>query len=54
MQTLVTRRQALAVTSALALVPFAVSADEQEKVGMQLILGADVSGSVNPTRYKTE
>jgi hypothetical protein len=30
------------------------SAREQEKVGMQLILAADVSGSVNATRYRTQ
>ena len=54
MKTLVTRRQALAATSALTLAPFAGNAAEQEKVGMQLILAADVSGSVNPTRYKTQ
>jgi hypothetical protein len=54
MKILVTRRQALAATSALALAPFTAGAAEQEKVGMQLILAADVSGSVNPTRYKTQ
>jgi len=54
MKTLVTRRQALAATSALTLAPFAGNAAEQEKVGMQLILAADVSGSVNPTRYRTQ
>src|SRR6185312_12334529 len=54
MKTLVTRRQALAATSALALGPFAATAGEPEKVGMQLILAADVSGSVNATRYKTQ
>jgi len=54
MKILVTRRQALAATSALALAPFTADAAEQEKVGMQLILAADVSGSVNPTRYKTQ
>jgi Protein of unknown function (DUF1194) len=53
MKTLVTRRQALAAASALALAPFAAHA-EPEKVGMQLILAADVSGSVNATRYKTQ
>ena len=53
MKTLVTRRQALAATSALALAQFAANAGELEKVGMQLILAADVSGSVNPARYKT-
>src|SRR5438552_5852121 len=53
MKTLVTRRQALAVASALALAPFS-AAGEQEKVGMQLILAADVSGSVNATRYNTQ
>ena len=54
MKVLVTRRQALAATSALALAPFTADAGEQEKVGMQLILAADVSGSVNATRYKTQ
>ena len=54
MKVLVTRRQALAATSALALAPFTADAGEQEKVGMQLILAADVSGSVNTTRYKTQ
>jgi Protein of unknown function (DUF1194) len=54
MKTLVTRRQALAATSALALAPFTADAGEQEKVGMQLILAADVSGSVNSARYKTQ
>jgi Protein of unknown function (DUF1194) len=54
MKILVTRRQALAATSALALAPFTADAAEQEKVGMQLILAADVSGSVNATRYKTQ
>jgi len=54
MKILVTRRQALAATSALALAPFTADAAEQEKVGMQLILAADVSGSVTPTRYKTQ
>lgn len=52
MKTPVTRRQALAATSALALAPFAAAAAEQ--VGMQLILAADVSGSVNATRYRTQ
>ena len=50
----VTRRQALAATSAFALAPFTANASEQEKVGMQLILAADVSGSVNSARYKTQ
>ena len=54
MKTLLTRRQALAATSALALAPFAADAAELEKVGMQLILAADVSGSVNLTRYRTQ
>ena len=54
MTILVTRRQALAATSGLALAPFVAEASAQEKVGMQLILAADVSGSVNPTRYKTQ
>ena len=54
MKTLVTRRQALAAASALAFAPFTGHAGEREKVGMQLILAADVSGSVNATRYKTQ
>ena len=53
MKTLVTRRQALAATSALALGQFAAKAGELA-VGMQLILTADVSGDVNPARYKTQ
>jgi hypothetical protein len=52
MKNSVTRRQALAATSALAFAPFATEAAEQ--VGMQLILAADVSGSVNPARYRTQ
>src|ERR1700730_4507160 len=54
MKTLVTRRQALAATYSLTLAPFTAGAAEREKVGMQLILAADVSGSVNATRYKTQ
>jgi hypothetical protein len=54
MQALVTRRQALAGASALALAPFVARAQARETVGMQLILAADVSGSVNLTRYRTE
>jgi Protein of unknown function (DUF1194) len=54
MKTPVTRRQALAGTSALMLAPFASGAAARENVGMQLILAADVSGSVNETRYKTQ
>lgn len=54
MKALVTRRQALAGGSALAFSSWAAHAGEQEKVGMQLILAADVSGSVNGTRYKTQ
>jgi hypothetical protein len=54
MKTLVTRRQALITASALTLAPFAAHARAAEKVGMQLILAADVSGSVNATRYKTQ
>jgi Protein of unknown function (DUF1194) len=52
MKSLVTRRQAIAATSALVLSPFVAKA--QENVGMQLILAADVSGSVNQQRYKTQ
>jgi hypothetical protein len=54
MKTLVTRRQALAAASALTLAPFAAGAAQREGVGMQLILAADVSGSVNETRYRTQ
>jgi hypothetical protein len=36
------------------LAPFASGAAARENVGMQLILAADVSGSVNETRYKTQ
>jgi len=54
MKTLVTRRQALTATSALVLAPFTAHAGEQGRVGMQLILAADVSGSVNAMRYKTQ
>ena len=54
MNALVTRRQALAAASAFTLAPFAADAAEAEKVGMQLILAADVSGSVNATRYRTQ
>jgi hypothetical protein len=54
MKILVTRRQALAATSALTLAPFTAAASQQEKVGMQLILAADVSGSVNSARYRTQ
>jgi len=50
MKTPMTRRQALA--SVLALAPFAANA--AEPVGMQLILAADVSGSVSPARYRTQ
>jgi hypothetical protein len=52
MTTLLTRRHALAATCALTLASLAARA--AEKVGMQLILAADVSGSVNATRYKTQ
>jgi len=54
MKTLVTRRQALTAASVLALAPLTAKAAEPEKVGMQLILAADVSGSVNATRYRTQ
>jgi len=54
MKTPITRRQVLAATSAFALAPFTATAAEREAVGMQLILAADVSGSVNATRYKTQ
>src|SRR3954470_1084781 len=52
MTTLVTRRQAMTATSALVLAPLAANAAEQ--VGMQLVLAADVSGSVSPARYRTQ
>jgi hypothetical protein len=54
MESLITRRQALAAASALTLAPWTANAAQREKVGMQLILAADVSGSVNATRYKTQ
>src|SRR6185295_4842460 len=54
METRITRRQALAAASVLSLAPFTGHAGAQEKVGMQLILAADVSGSVSPARYKTQ
>jgi hypothetical protein len=54
MKASVTRRQVLAGSSALAYASFAGQARGQEQVGMQLILAADVSGSVNTTRYKTQ
>ncbi len=54
MKTQVTRRRALATGSAFALAPFGAKAAERETVGMQLILATDVSGSVNPSRYKTQ
>ena len=54
MKTQLTRRQALVgATTALALAPFSAKG-VPETVGMQLILAADVSGSVNATRYKTQ
>src|SRR5262245_7167519 len=53
MRPLVTRRQTMAAASALALAPWIANA-QQQKVGMQLILAADVSGSVNATRYRTQ
>ena len=52
MNTLITRRQALAATCGFAFAPLAAKASE--KVGMQLILAADVSGSVNPSRYRIQ
>src|SRR5437899_4716667 len=54
MKILFTRRQALAAIHALTLTAFSAGAAEREKVGMQLILAADVSGSVNATRYRTQ
>lgn len=52
MPPLVTRRHVLAASCALTLAPRAARAAED--VGMQLILAADVSGSVNAARYKTQ
>ena len=52
MKTLMSRREVLAAASALALAPIAAKA--AEPVGMQLILAADVSGSVNTDRYRTQ
>ena len=54
MEALVNRRRALAAVSACVLAPFVAGAAEREKVGMQLILAADVSGSVNATRYRIQ
>jgi len=54
MKTLISRRRALATAGAFALAPLAARARDQETVGMQLILAADVSGSVNPARYRIE
>jgi Protein of unknown function (DUF1194) len=51
---LITRRQMLAGTSALSLSSLPSRAQEGEPVGMQLILAADVSGSVNETRYAVQ
>src|SRR5689334_8589874 len=56
MTAFITRRQVVAQTlagaSALAAAPFSAHAAEQ--VGMQLILAADVSGSVSTDRYRTQ
>src|SRR5215467_3791986 len=52
MNNLLSRREVLAATSALALAPIAAKA--AEPVGMQLILAADVSGSVSTDRYHTQ
>jgi Protein of unknown function (DUF1194) len=52
MNALLSRRQALAATCGFALAPFTARA--AERVGMQLILAADVSGSVNATRYRIQ
>src|SRR3954467_6921570 len=54
MKAVVARRQTLAAASVLALGQFAPKADGLEAVRMQLILAADVSGRVNPARYKTQ
>src|SRR4029078_8795575 len=54
MKTLLTRRQALSASATHALGQFAAKAGKLEKLGIQLILAADVSGSVNPARYKTQ
>jgi hypothetical protein len=54
MKTPINRRHALSAVSALALAPFIPKARAQENVGMQLILAADVSGSVSPARYRTQ
>src|ERR1700760_2186309 len=54
MPKLLTRRAALAGGSALICAPFVGSASALEQVGMQLILAADVSGSVNPERYRIQ
>ena len=55
--TLMTRRRIVAGASALSLSTvssFPSRAQQREPVGMQLILAADVSGSVNETRYMVQ
>jgi hypothetical protein len=48
---LISRREIVAGVSALSLSSLSSRAQQREPVGMQLILAADVSGSVNETRY---
>ncbi len=55
--TLMTRRRIVAGASALSLSSLSSlpsGAQQREPVGMQLILAADVSGSVNETRYAVQ
>ncbi|MCC6779919.1 MAG: DUF1194 domain-containing protein [Hyphomicrobiales bacterium] len=54
MTSLLTRRRTVAGASALAAATLAGKVSAQQQVGMQLILAADVSGSVNPSRYRTQ
>jgi hypothetical protein len=54
MKTLLTRRRVLSAGLTLAIGPIVAKAQGQPKVGMQLILAADVSGSVNAIRYETQ
>jgi hypothetical protein len=54
MKTHLTRRRILSAGFTFAIGPIVAKAQGQPKVGMQLILAADVSGSVNTTRYETQ
>src|SRR5207248_2824549 len=52
--TLMTRRHIVAGASALLLSSLSSRAQQREPVGMQLVLAADVSGSVNEARYAVQ